>query len=413
MDSNPGNHLPAMTKPKDGCTWVPPQAQEGTPLEFLKADALPPVDAFALLLEDLFPDLAAPLQFLGELDAELRILLVEQLGIVATGPGVVEFLRILSQGFDPTLSATALGALQLHLPSDPHVLQAWLQLARSEPESVPAQVAGRVLAEFAANLPTVVDLPAIRTQPRPLRGMVTAMDGQGRALVGLLSQGAGCWVAAVFVCDVERGVVHVEGIEQPERAPALSFLEERLLQTPHEVSDGHPELAIELLRAALTQTGPDAGLELPYWLERACGYLPTPAPLRAPALVETHKQKSTREMARRAQELLDVLPDWFENDPLTDSLAGAAILRGADPTADDGAIRILFERCMVHRIERYRRMLTWMGVYWFASQEPHFSQLAFEFARQLDDPQNAVPRNPFISVFARQSLRCAAERLAP
>ncbi len=380
------------------------------PSPALAVEALPPVEAFALLLEQVFPDVATPLEFLGGVDPELRGLLVERLGLVETGPGVVRFLHVLIRGYDPRLRLAALGALGKHNSEIPEVAEAWFDLATYQVNEATSLAAKRAISGGSHDLAMQWRVPALRPAVQPVRGLVTAMDGTGRALMGLLAEGGGKWVGAVFDCDVELGVVQVGGVEGPERLGALGYLEDRLLNSSRDLCDGTAGLAVELLRAALTQVGPSSPPALGYWVERVCGKGVTPARLRSPAPLRPGGHDSPRIMADHAVELLDALPGWWEDDPLTESLASEAVLRVADPGDDPGAIRILFERRLVHRLERYRRMLTWMGVYWYASKEPMFSQLAFEFAAQLDDPQNAVPRHPWIAEYARRSLRLAGER---
>jgi hypothetical protein len=379
--------------------------------ESVPQPVMTPVNDFAASVERAYPNLALPLEALGALDPDRRPPLVESLGAAATGAGVVALLQALVWGYDPDVRASALTALSRHDSAKASVTSAWLDLASGHPDAGVVRAARQALARLPVVPGRLALAPALRQTCRPVRGLVTAIDGSGRSLVGLLSQGGAYWVGAVFECDVECGVREVGGVESPERSGALEYLEGRVLAVPRDVSDGRPELAVALLRAALTRTGTGAPPALGYWLERACGRGLTPAPLNSRLNMAPVDDDGTAEVAERAGELLDALPDWWEDDHLTDELAREAVLRGADPGRDVGAIRILFERRLALRLDRYRRMLTWMGIYWYASGEPGFSQLALEFARQLDDPQNAVPRHPWIAEYARRSLRRAAGRI--
>jgi len=352
----------------------------------LALDPLPPIEAFVNLLEQVAPNVSVPLEFLGGLEPDLAVLLIERLGQVPSRPGLHHLLQTLAHCSDSRLRMAAASALQEQVVR--FCVNGSLAAGKSSPASV----------------------LAVRHATPAVRGLVTAMDGLGRAQIGLLAEVNGVWVAAVFDCDVELGVVRVAGFEGPDRLTISQELENNLRSDSLNLRDGEPALAIELLRAVLTQAGPGSPPDLAYWVERVCGKGLTPSPLRSPVPLRPADHDSPRSMAQHAVKLLDALPGWWEDDPLTDSLASESVVRVADPGNDPGAVRILFERRLVHRLERYSRMLTWMGIYWYIENELQFSQLAFEFAAQLDDPQNAVPRHPWIAEYARRSLRQAGQR---
>ncbi len=99
----------------------------------------------------------------------------------------------------------------------------------------------------------------------------------------------------------------------------------------------------------------------------------------------------------------------------TYELAEERLLReqesSADPVSDRGAIRFLFEHRLRDRLELDRRMLYWMAAFWRASGREPLSLAAAEMARQLADPAQAVPAQPFVASLAAKSLRTALENL--
>jgi hypothetical protein len=124
---------------------------------------------------------------------------------------------------------------------------------------------------------------------------------------------------------------------------------------------------------------------------------------------------SAGEAARQAEAILEACPDWIDDSPLTYELAEEALLRGGDQAAEHagemGAIRYLFEHRLRQRLELDRRMLCWMAALWHASGREALAQAAVYTAKELADPAQAVPAQPFLTALAAKSLSIARENL--
>src|SRR5262249_36980092 len=117
------------------------------------------------------------------------------------------------------------------------------------------------------------------------------------------------------------------------------------------------------------------------------------------------------EIPWRADQVLDACPSWLDSSSLTYELAEEIHLREgravADPARDAGAYRFLFEHRLLHRLERYQRMLMWMAWLWCSAGKTDLARSALALACQLSDEQYAVPSHPFTVALTTRSLEAA------
>jgi hypothetical protein len=325
------------------------------------------------------PDgMALALQGLAAIEPEVRTEIIGGLSrlVPQPGPQMHEFFRLLSFAHEPATRTAALGAL----------------------------------ADLG-----ITPLPAPRPVPRLLHSLVTALDGNGRGLVGLSATNGTTRSSAAFVCDVRHGVSEVFGEVVDESPLAEAFLEELAgsASGARHVLDA-PGLAEGLLKAALLLCGPGTTPALHYWLERTLGpdvvphAFPIPFPDWDPKLV------AAEGMAERAALVLEACPSWSDASDLTHEIALELLLRGdapPDPRRDAGAYRYLFEHQLRGQLELYRRMLLWMASFWQAAGDPERGKAALALAVQLSDEQHAVPGHPFTVALLTRSLASAQARL--
>ena len=365
-------------------------------------------------------DVWIPLQGLAEIEPEVRAEIVSELGTGGPiGPGTAELLRLLSYSTEPGLRASALASLEAAGPDstddeggpDPR-LAAWLDLASHHPDP---EVASRARRNLGGGARPGRGLPATRSSPRIVSSLVTGLDGRGRGQVALVAEDPerSRRVAVAFGCDVIEGVFAVVGriapIDDPDPADAL-LSELRSLPDCDAVEGAH-ELALGLLAGALLLCGPGTPPALRYWLERTVGPDFRPRPFAGLDDDELPPPPPFEEMADRAGQVLDACPGWLDDSDLTFELAEELLLRWSgdppDPARDAGAYRFLFEHRLVHQLELYRRMLTWMGWLWWADGASELSRSALAMAGQLSDPQHVVPAHPFAAGISTRSLAAA------
>ncbi|MFO0950884.1 MAG: hypothetical protein U0835_06955 [Isosphaeraceae bacterium] len=362
------------------------------------------------------------LQGLGSVEPELRAQIVSGLGDGPIGPGLAEFLRLLSYSGDRVTRATALEVLQAAEPENQEVGRAWQDLADRHPDPAVVECAK---TQLGVRRPGDSTLPQVasrgsRTElatvsPRLLRSLVTAIDGRGRGWVVLGSAGSRGLVTAVFECDIRSGVVDASGDVAVDRREFTRSVEEwgsrGDLAT---VTDAH-DLALGLLAGCLTLGDSAAPPAYRFWLEAALGRDFRPAPFRADFPDWSPASFPFEETAARSEAILAACPDWLDVSPFTTEMAVEIRLREnsttPDPQRDAGAYRVLFERHLRRELERYRRMLLWMAWFWRASGQSDLSQAALALAWQLSDAQHVVPGHPFAVALTTRSLAEAMRTL--
>ena len=343
------------------------------------------------------------LQALGPIPAAERAGLLAGLATNGTaGPGTVEFLRAIALGSEP-LSARAAAAILDGLDGPPAgVLEARTLLAARHPDLWPPQSALALALEDRS--PTPTDGPARRPAFEVVRSLATGVDGRGRGRLAVLARSGTSWTLAGFRCDLERGVVEVEGEigADPESVEAwfadLAEAPESFAMT--DASDS----VLGLLAGILLLCGPDAPPDWPFWIARAAGPEFGPRPFPALAVLAWDGSEPS------GLAVLEACPLWADDSDLTRDLAREARLRGSDPACDLGAIRLLFERRLIGRVEIYRRMLLWMAAIWGASGASRLASAASATAEELADAQNLVPGHPFFREIAARGLRRASSR---
>jgi hypothetical protein len=257
--------------------------------------------------------------------------------------------------------------------------------------------------------------PQDLTQPRLVDCVVTAVDGAGRASIGLSSSTDTARSTAVFLCDLERGVIDVIGQLEEESAAAGGLLHDPRIQAAGLGVAGAPELALRLLAGGLLLGGGSVLPSVQEWLERTLGRGFQPRAFPAPTAQADPVLLWSSDLFSRANEILEACPTWLDGSPLTFDLAEELVLREghvpADPKRDSGAFRFLFEHRIIHRLELYRRMLLWMAWFWESAGEADLASSAQALSWQLSDEQYAVPAHPFVVALTARSLDAARSRL--
>lgn len=219
---------------------------------------------------------------------------------------------------------------------------------------------------------------------------------------------------AVFVCDVDQGVVDLVGEVEPDSTGADATFEEIAAGINGDVVEGATVLARGLLGGSLLLSGPSAPPSLRFWVESTIGRI-APSPIHAGFPDSNAEALTLAETAERALAVLDACPDWLDESALTYELAEEVLLRerdaAPDPKRDAGAFRFLFEHRLKGRLETYRRMLLWMSGFWQAGGDEGRARAAFELASQLSDEQHVVPGHPFTVALTTRSLAAAQEAL--
>jgi hypothetical protein len=338
-----------------------------------------------------------------EVRADIIASLVEER---VAGPGLIEFLRLLAFAHDRETRESALAALERLPLDDPRVLAAWISIA-SDHDVAPVSLRA---ADRAGAIDRSVPVPQ---GPRCVRSLVTSLDGRGVGYVVLVARTDDDWVAAAFECDVTSGIREVTGVLSKDKATAEDFVAEFAADSERSVIEDAHELAKNLLAGGLLLCRPTASPALRFWIEGVAGRGFRPRPL-AGLLPEPELRSATEDVARAAA-ILDACPGWVDDSDLTYELAEERLLRApdspADPVGDMGAIRFLFENRLRDRLELDRRMLCWMAAFWHAAGSQPLSHAAADMARQLADPAQAVPAQPFLASLATKSLQTALENL--
>ncbi len=354
------------------------------------------------------------LQGIGAVEPEVRAEIIAGLADLATGPGLVSFLRVLGHAHDPTTRRAAINALIGGHDDDEHRM-AWAELARDHPD---ASVRDRSAQRLGPNAESLIALALEgprRPRPEAVGSLVTALDGSGRGTIVLASRDRGKWVVASFGCDVWRGVVEVAGQVDDDPGSASRMFEEFGSDEGREVVEDAPELAAGLLGGSLMLCGPETNPVLRYWLERTAGPGFRPRPFAGLAGDPGLAGRTLTMAPEPSWLILDALTDWVDDSGMTYDLAEEIALRSGeappDPKRDAGAYRYLFEHRLIGRLEHYRRMLLWMASFWSASGQDRLSEPALSLAWQLSDPQHAVPGHPFTVALTTRSLLAAQAEL--
>jgi hypothetical protein len=355
------------------------------------------------------------LEALATVEPAVRDAIIAELSRRRAEPGVGTFLRLLSAAPDPMLRAAARQALDE--PGTASIAGTGLVAAAPRvPDPGPQVPFGG-----SAELPALVDPEGSlasslkRRGIRLVRSLVTPIDGRGRGSVVVSISQAGQRRTAAFWCDVIDGILDVVGEVEPDSPAAGRLVDEIRQQVGAESAVDAPELALGLLGGSVSLSGPAIPGTVSEWLDGTLG-----PGFQAPALpaILPDWEAATltdAELPRCAEEVLDACPCWEDDSPLTRELAREIQLRegrsAADPGRDAGAYRFLFEHLLVHRLERYRRMLMWMAWLWQTTSRTELAYGAFVLASQLADDQYAVPSHPFTAALTTRSLEAARARL--
>jgi len=345
----------------------------------------------------------------------VRRAIVGELSDRRSEPGVATLLRLLSAAPDPNLRAAA--RLALGEPGAAAIARNRPDASGpTDPEAGPPGALGS-----SAGWPAVLDARQTRASGlkrrgiRLVRSLVTPSDGRGRGFVVVSISQAGQRRTASFWCDVMEGILDVVGEVEPDAHTAGRLLEDFVHQAGADAVAEDPELALGLLGGCSRLSGPGIPGAVRDWLDGTLG-----PGFRAPALpgIIPGWEDLTipdAELPRCADRVLDACPSWEDDSVLTFELAREIQLRegrsAADPGRDAGAYRFLFEHLLVHRLERYRRMLMWMAWLWQSAGKAELSRSAFVLASQLADEQYAVPSHPFTAALTTRSLEAARARL--
>ncbi len=368
-----------------------------------------PLGALAEQIEE--PDgVWVALQGLGAVEPEVRAEIVAGLAGEPTRPGLVEFLRHLAFGADPATRKASLEALEAADDESPELVEAWATIAGRHPDPAVAERARRWLNRRVGG--AIRDgLPSPLPEPTILKSLVTAIDGEGRAEIALITEDRGSLAASVFACEIERGIREAVGQVAAEIEAAEAFVVQFAGAGGRETIEVEVGLALGLLAGCWMLSGSDAPPALPYWIERTAGPDFRPRPFVACMENLDPEALPAADIERCARTVLDACPDWIDGSPLTFDLAEEAMLRGDAGEPDLGAVRFLFERRLGDRLEPYRRMLLWMATLWRADRSDDLARAALALAGQLGDPQHAVPGHPFLAELGRRSLLAARRSL--
>jgi hypothetical protein len=254
-----------------------------------------------------------------------------------------------------------------------------------------------------------------RGEREVVHSVVTALDGRGRGSVVISVRRRLQRRTAMFLCDVERGILDVVGEVEPESDRAGLLFDDLLDDRPGSCAADAHELALGLLAGSLMLGDGRAPRPVRDWLDGTLGPGFQPAAFSATLADSGAEPIPVGEMLERVRDLLDACPSWLDESPLAHELAKEIWLRegrvAADPQRDAGAYRFLFEHRLIHRLELYRRMLIWMGWVWRCSGQPELSRSAQALVCQLSDEQYAVPAHPFHVELTTRSIKAAQARL--
>ncbi|WZO99567.1 hypothetical protein EP7_001174 [Isosphaeraceae bacterium EP7] len=372
------------------------------------------IELLASQLEDEPGELWVALHGLGAVEPAMRAEILKGLAARPAGPGLIEFLRLLTFSHEPETRDAAMDALAAFDESSPDVARAWTNIAHHHPDK-----AVRVLAHSHRHPGSSVEetIPAVR---RPERCLVTGMDGQGRGLIVLTTLEGTRRVTVAFHCDAAHGVAEVVGLEDDRSGTRFDEFKQSTEIDAVEAPEG---IVLSMLGDCLMHCGPETTPALQYWLERTLGSDLSNARIRAAwatsgiaPMFEGLDPEAVpfEEMPAITRLVLDACPDWVDRSPLTSEIAEEIATRDPtrepNPALDSGAYRFYFEHRLMGRLDTYRRMVSWMTGFWAASGEPKLARAALTLGWQLADAQHAVPAHPFAVEMTTRSLVEAIRR---
>ena len=345
---------------------------------------------------------------LESLDVATRVSVIEGLAGIRAGAGVVRLLQLLATSESAETREAALAVQQTLDAGERHALES------------SGREAGLPDDADAWPTPTVLDVPpaAVREfaivghhhRPRLVNCLVTAVDGQGRGSVAISANRHTERCTAIFLCDVEHGVISAVGKVEPESRAAGALLDEARIEAGSMGVEGVPELALGVLAGCLSLSEAAPARPVMEWMRQTLGDFAA-QPFPAPAMESRSESIAGAELMQRADEVLRACPSWLDRSPLTFELAEEVCLResrmAVDPQRNSGAFRFLFEHRIIQRLELYRRMLCWMHWFWSCAGEPDLAASAQILAWQLSDQQFAVPSHPFTVALTARSLDAA------
>jgi hypothetical protein len=351
---------------------------------------------------------------LQSLDVDARLSIIEGLTEISSGPGVRCLLELLTAESDPSTSQAALSAIAKLDCLEP----------RSEPSQFPSDQASHTEA-FKAAVPQRIGGKAEDSAAITRAGdgshllltdsLVTAVDGDGRGAIGISVRRDSRRITALFLCQVERGLLDAEGQIEEQSLEAGDLLRSFRAQANVPLISDVEELALGLLAGELMLNNPRVPRPVSRWLDEALGTRLQPRAFPVQDLSDDVEPPGAEELLLRAEEILEACPTWLDSSELTFELAEEIALREgpahADSQRDSGAFRFLFEHRFLDRLEHYRRMLLWMSRFWEFGGQPNLARSAQIFAEQLSDEQNAVPAHPFIVALTTLSLDEAQDQI--
>jgi hypothetical protein len=400
----------------DGADWLEANPDLAERWEELN-ETIDDDQSLAELIEQLEGDsegIWLALQGLGAIEPEVRGQIIEGIGELPLGPGLIEFLRLLSFSHDPLTRTAALAALDRPPDDSPGLVAAWAAIAADHPEPAIAERARGWLGREADRAIEACAGPD-RLAPQLVRSLITVVDGKGQASIVLSSIQGPARATAAFLCDVRYGIGEAVGQLAEGEADSASDFNEFTRLADRDFVEGAHEYALQLLGGCLQLCGPKTSPVVRYWLETTLGpgFRPHPFVSAFPGWDPDSVPQS--EISERASAVLASCPTWLDRSELTYEIAEELALREGDPDPDPkrdtGAYRYLFEHRLQGRLEFYRRMLFWMASFWEASGDDDLGRSALALAWQLSDPQHAVPSHSFTVALTTRSLTAAQATL--
>lgn len=354
------------------------------------------------------------LQGMSTIEPEVRAQIIAELAGRTLGPGLIELLRLLAHAHEPVTRSAALDALgNRQGRSEPALIHAWTALATDHPDPEVAARASRWLGTPPSEA-MATGLAQQRRGPHIIRSLITALDGHGQGTIVLAAEQDGEYAAAAYLCDVERGVHDLIGQIGPDPASCDSIFEDFAAAADRDAIEAGAEPALRLLGGSLMLCGKRTPPVLRFWLERTAGPGFRPRPIAEVLPVDVPAIAARADMPHHARRVLASCPSWVDDSSITRSLSDELAVRygqvSPDPLRDEGLYRHLFAHRLQGRLEFYRRMLSWMAVFWTAAGDPALGQSALTLACHLADPENAVPSHPFLVELTTASLLAASQR---
>ena len=173
------------------------------------------------------------------------------------------------------------------------------------------------------------------SRPSPGDCLVTAVDGAGRGAIGLSASRDAERITALFLCDVERGVLARSARSRrsrPRRADSCCEVPGSGGDLESRAQGNSPWVC---LPASSVLSGPSVPEPVSHWLERDAREW-----IRAPGLNGPRPPSRARRLPRepdlllRADEVLEACPTWLDSSALTFELAEEIALREGQVAVD-------------------------------------------------------------------------------